>query len=156
MGHAMFYHLTRSSSDAMVQTLVPKALAQGWHVVIRSPLAERLGQLDDLLWQQPEDGFLPHAIACGEASDAKQPVLLTTGQSMPNGARYLIAMDGAEISPAEVEALERACLLFEDGDATAMTHARALWKSLTDQGVTAQYWSEESGAWRMKLEKRAE
>lgn len=155
MGHAMFYHLTQSAPEALIQTLVPRALQQGWPVVIRSPSPERLAALDDLLWQQPRDGFLPHAVATGTARDAQQPVLLTTGADMPNAARYLIALDGAGFSPQELGTLDRACLLFEAMDEAAMTHARGLWKSLTGEGVTAQYWSEETGSWKMKLEKRA-
>ena len=33
--------------------------------------------------------------------DADQPVLLTTGTAVPNGATYLVAIDGAEVTPAE-------------------------------------------------------
>ena len=32
-------------------------------------------------------------------------------------------------------------------------HARVQWKTLTDAGCSAQYWSEESGRWEKKAEK---
>ncbi|MCW8843703.1 MAG: DNA polymerase III subunit chi, partial [Rhodobacteraceae bacterium] len=32
---------------------------------------------------------------------------------------------------------------------------RGQWKSLTDAGCAAQYWSEESGRWEKKAEKAA-
>ena len=150
----MFYHLTRSSPEDLLGTLVPRALAQGWHVAIRSPNRATLERLDDLLWTQPEDGFLPHAIACGGSSDRLQRVLLTQGTDLPNAARYVIALDGADLLAAEVAAVERACLVFDAQDGAQMDHARGLWKTLTAQGVAAQYWSEESGAWAMKTERR--
>lgn len=151
----MFYHLTHSSADAMVQMLVPRALAQGWRVVLRSPRRDTLARLDDLLWVKPDDSFVPHAMATGTGADADQPVLLTQDTGLPNAARYLVALDGADMSPEEIATLERACLLFDAGDEAQMTHARALWKSLTAAGVAAQYWSEESGSWTMKVEKKA-
>lgn len=155
MGHAMFYHLTHSSADALVQLLVPRAMGQGWRIAIRSPQRETLNRLDNLLWEHPEDGFVPHALSNGTAADADQPVLLTQDHALPNGARYLLALDGADISASETALLERACLVFDATDAAQMTHARGLWKTLTAAGVAAQYWSEESGSWAMKVEKKA-
>jgi len=154
MGHAMFYHLTQSTPEGLIQTLIPRALGQGWRVAIRSPNRPTLERLDDLLWMQPDDSFLPHALATGSGLDAEQTVLLTQGSALPNGARYLIALDGADIDPAEVATMERACLVFDAADAAQMDHARALWKGLTQAGIAAQYWSEESGNWAMKTERK--
>ena len=36
MGTVMFYHLTRSSVDEAVSMLLPRALAQGWRVMLRA------------------------------------------------------------------------------------------------------------------------
>lgn len=154
MGHAMFYHLTHSSPQALVQLLVPKAVQQGWNVVIRSPDPDRLRALDDMLWQVPPDGFLPHAIAKNDAQDIEQTVLLTSDDAIPNAARYLLALDCASVSAAEIPVLDRACLVFDAQDQAQMTHARQMWKTLTDQGIAAQYWSEETGSWKLKHEKK--
>jgi len=151
MGAVYFYHLTRSAPEATVQNLVAKSLAAGWRVAVRAPGAAVLDRLDDLLWLNPEDGFLPHGRAGGD-HEADQPVLLTTSPDLPNGAACVIAVDGAEISADEVHALDRACILFDGGDAAALTHARAQWKTLTGAGCGAQYWSEETGQWQKKAE----
>lgn len=63
-----------------------------------------------------------------------------------------MSVDGAEVSAEEVAALERVCILFDGNDEQAVQQAREQWKTLTDAGCSAQYWSEESGRW----EKRAE
>jgi DNA polymerase III subunit chi len=154
MGTAMFYHLTRSPVEATLAMLLPKSLAQGWHVVVRGTDAARMGWLDEKLWLGPEDGFVPHGVA-GGAHDADQPVLLTTGDAVPNGAQCLMVMDGAEVTAEESAAVERVCVLFDGNDEAALAGARAQWTGLTGAGIGAQYWSEEGGRWQMKTEKAA-
>ena len=63
-----------------------------------------------------------------------------------------MAVDGAEVSSTEVDALERVCILFDGNDHDALTRARGQWKMLKDAGCKAQYWSEESGRWEMMAE----
>ena len=151
MGAALFYHLTRSSAEATLQTLLGKSLQAGWRVVVRGRSDAFLGRLDELLWLRPEDGFLPHGRA-GGAHDADQPVLLTAEDAIPNGAACLMSVEGAGVSPEEVQALERVCILFDGADPEALQRARGQWKALTGAGCAAQYWSEEGGRWEKKAE----
>ncbi|MFV0336057.1 MAG: DNA polymerase III subunit chi [Tropicimonas sp.] len=151
MGQALFYHLTRHPLDVTLTLLLEKSLQRGWRVMVRGRDEGRLDWLDRKLWLGPEEGFLPHGLAGGE-HDADQPVLLGTGPQIANGAGCLISVDGAEVTVEEVAALERACILFDGRDAAAVQHARGQWKALTGGGAKAQYWSEESGTWKMKAE----
>ena len=151
MGAAYFYHLTQRPLEAALPLLLDKALAAGWRVAVRGSDAARMDQLDLRLWEGPEDGFLPHGRA-GGPHDALQPVLLTTGTERPNGAVCVMAVDGAEVMPDEVQALERVCILFDGNDAAAKEAARGQWRALTGAGCTAQYWSEASGKWEKKAE----
>lgn len=151
MGEAYFYHLTRNAVDVTLATLLTRSLAQSWRVAVRGGDAGRLDWLDDRLWQG--DGFLPHGLA-GGLHDARQPVLLTTG---PAGDRdCLMAVDGAEVAPTEVTAMKRTCILFDGTDGEAVSRARVQWKTLTDAGCAARYWSEESGKWEEKASKNVE
>lgn len=152
MGAAFFYHLTDNPLEATLPMLIGKARGAGWRVLVRGRDAAQLGRLDDVLWQGPEDGFLPHGLA-GGPHDADQPVLL--GDVASDGFACLMSIGGAEVSAEEVSALERTCILFDGHDGAALDRARGQWKALTDAGCAAQYWSEESGRWEKKAERGA-
>ncbi|MFP4449797.1 MAG: DNA polymerase III subunit chi [Rhodosalinus sp.] len=152
MGAAYFYHLTRRPLEAALPQLLEASLARGWRVVVRGRDPERMAWLDEKLWLGPEDQFLPHGLA-GGAHDARQPVLLTTERETPNSAACLMSVDGAEVAPEEVQALERVCVLFDGNDAAALDRARGQWAALTGADCRAQYWSEESGRWEKKAER---
>jgi DNA polymerase-3 subunit chi len=148
LGNALFYHLTRSPAENLLPVLIGKSLQAGWRVELRGMQPERMERLDLHLWQG--DGFLPHGLA-GGAHDARQPVLLTLpGQVAANAPSCLMALDGVEVETAELATLERTCIIFDGGDAAALNRARDQWKALTAAGVTAEYWSEESGRWERK------
>ena len=147
----MFYHLTRSGAETTLLTLLPRALAAGWRVMIRSQDRAALERLDERLWLHPEDGFLPHGLE-GGPHDADQPVLLGQGGAV-NGAQALALLDGAEVTADEARKLERVWTIFDGDDPVAVAQARGLWTQLTAGGVSAQYWSEESGRWEKKAEK---
>lgn len=150
MGAVYFYHMTQTPLEATLPALLEKSLAAGWRVLVRGTRAAELERLDELLWLRPEDGFLPHGLA-GDQRDADQPVLL--GIDTPLAGRdALICVDGARVDPAEVSDLTRASLLFDGGDAAAVDAARAQWRAVTAAGVSAQYWSQESGRWEKKAE----
>ena len=151
MGAAYFYHLTRDPIEVALPMLLGKALGAGWKVAVRGTDMGRLDWLDQKLWLGPEDGFLPHGLA-GGAHDARQPVLLTTSREAPNGATCVMTIDGAAIDAPEVTALDRACILFDGHDPEAVQAARIQWKTLTDAGCAAQYWSQESGRWEKKAQ----
>jgi DNA polymerase-3 subunit chi len=151
MGAAWFYHMTRKPLEETLPVLLTRAQGQGWRVAVRGTDPARIAWLDEKLWLLSDDGFLPHGIA-GGAFDADQPVLLTTGPVVPNGARCLVAIDGAEVTPGEVAAMERVSIMFDGQDPDALARARAQWKALTAAGCAAAYWSEESGRWEKKAE----
>ncbi len=151
MGTAMFYHLTRSGPEEVLALILPRALAAGWRVMLRSPNPDRRDRLDAKLWLEPEDGFLPHGLE-GGPFDADQPVLIGQGGAT-NAAQGVVLLDGAEPLPGE-EGCERLWVLFDGDDPAAVQAARGLWSRMTGLGMAAQYWSEETGRWVMKTEKK--
>jgi DNA polymerase-3 subunit chi len=151
MGAAWFYHMTRKPLEETLPVLLTRAQGQGWRVAIRGTDPARIAWLDEKLWLLSDDGFLPHGVA-GGAFDTDQPVLLTTGTAVPNGATYFVAIDGAEVTPDEVAAMKRVSIMFDGHDPDALARARAQWKALTAAGCAAAYWSEESGRWEKKAE----
>ena len=151
MGAAYFYHLTRKPLEDTLPVLLQKARQAGWRIAVRGTDHGYLEWLDEKLWQGPEEGFLPHGVA-GGAHDALQPILLTTSQDAPNTPQCIMSVGGADVSAAEVQALDRVCILFAGSDPEAVQQARGQWKALTGAGCAAQYWSEESGRWEKKAE----
>lgn len=149
----LFYHLTRSTVEDTVAILLGRAMAAGWRVMLRGTDPARLDALDARLWLGEEGSFLPHGRE-GGPHDADQPVLLGRGAAV-NGARAVMLVDGALATTDEARALERVWLLFDGADTAALGAARGEWKRLTDAGVAAQYWSEDSGRWQMKTERKA-
>ena len=151
MGAVYFYHLTRTPVEITLPMLLGKARQAGWRCAVRACDIARLNWLDEKLWLGPEDAFLPHGMA-GGAHDAMQSILLTTGPGAGNDPACLMALDGVAVSPEDVSAMERVCILFDGNDPDALDVARGQWKLLTDAGCAAQYWSQESGNWAKKAE----
>ncbi len=150
MGAAYFYHLTDSPLDATLPMLIGKAREAGWRVLVKGHDEVLMKRLDEVLWLRPEDGFLPHGLAGGPHDD-DQPVLL--GDAPADGFACVMSVGGADITPDEVVASERTCILFDGHDGAALEHARGQWKALTDAGCPAQYWAQEDGRWTKKAEK---
>ncbi|MGH1329639.1 MAG: DNA polymerase III subunit chi [Paracoccaceae bacterium] len=151
MGAAYFYHLTHGSLEDTLPMLLSKARAAGWRVAVRGRELGLLAFLDERLWTHPAESFLPHGLAGGD-HDAAQPILLTTAAEAANDPACVMAIGGAEISSEEVLALERVCILFDGHDIEALERARGQWRMLTGAGCSAQYWSQEGGAWEKKAE----
>ncbi|MBY6200592.1 DNA polymerase III subunit chi [Maritalea mobilis] len=152
MGAAFFYHLTRQPLDVTLRSLLEKSLQQGWRVAVRGRTDDMLERLDAQLWLGPSgDEFLPHGRS-GGPHDADQPILLTTAEAAANQPDCLVSVEGAAVSAPEVAALSRVMILFDGHDPAAVQTAREQWKSLTDAGAEAKYWSEESGRWEMKAQ----
>jgi DNA polymerase-3 subunit chi len=150
----MFYHLTHSTPADMLAVNAPRALQQGWRVMVRGTDAGALDQMDAALWiTGGDESFLPHGLG-GGPHDVDQPVLLGLGTAV-NGARVLALVDGAGASDSEVRAMERVWVLFDGKDDARLQAARAQWKATVAAGHAAQYWSEESGRWEKKAESPA-
>ncbi len=152
MGAVYFYHLTRRPLEVALPMLLERARGAGWRVAVRGTARDRLEWLDGKLWQEPAEGFLPHGLS-GGPHDARQPILLTDAPGRAaNDAVCVMSIDGAPVDADEVRTLERVCILFDGGDEAATAHARTQWKTLTDAGCAAQYWSEASGRWEKKAD----
>ena len=154
MGTVMFFHLMHSAPADTLGVNLPRALGQDWRVMVRGTDPAALDHLDQALWLKGgDDGFLPHGLQGGPA-DADQPVLLGQGDAV-NGARVLALIDGATATDAEITAMERVWILFDGNDPDSLQAARGQWKAITAAGHPAQYWSEETGRWVMKVENPA-
>ena len=149
MGEAFFYHMTETPLERTLPVLLARSLERGWRILVRGRDEGRLAWLDERLWLEPKDSFLPHGRAGGEF-DADQPVLLAPDGHDATGFACLMTLDGAGVTPGEITASERTCILFDGNDQAAVEFARTQWRTLTGAGVQAKYWSDASGKWEQK------
>ena len=59
-------------------------------------------------------------------------------------------VDGARVDDADTAKFDRVCLLFNGYDEDHLNDARADWKKVADQGLTATYWAQADGKWQQK------
>lgn len=148
MSEVLFYHLERQSLEALLANLLEKTLERGWRAVVEAPSRERIEALDAHLWTYRDDSFLPHGLDDGPHADS-QPILLTTGEGAANAAEVRFIIDGAE--PRQLEAHQRAVLIFDGRDDEAVALARRRWKELKASSHALTYWQqEEQGRWVKK------
>lgn len=151
---AVFYHLTRLGLDETLATILTRAHKTGWKVAVRGVTRPALEALDARLWALCEgEAFLPHGLE-GGPQDTAQPILLGTG-ALAAGTKGLVLLDGAVTDAEEARGLERVWVLFDGNDPAQLDGARGLWSGLTTGGMAAQYWSDETGVWVMKVERPA-
>ena len=92
--------------------------------------------------------WLPHGSqAMGEAD--RQPIWLTAEDApAPNGARFLVLVDGAD--SARLAEYDRVLDLFDGGDPAAMAAARQRWSAAKAAGHALSYWQQGARGWEKK------
>jgi len=144
MTETLFYHLERRSLDDVLPGLIERTLQRGWRAIIKTESAERADAIDNLLWTYNERSFLPHAQS-GDGNPARQPVLISVENGVPNRANVLFLVGGAEPPPwteAAPAALDRIVLVFDGRDEVALARARDAWKAAREAGHDVTYWKE--------------
>jgi DNA polymerase-3 subunit chi len=148
MAEVLFYHLTESTLEMALPTLLEKSVGRGWRAVVQAGSEERRDALDQHLWLYRDDSFLPHG-ADHEPHAAEQPVVLTAGPANPNAAQIRFLVDGAP--PPPLNGYERAVFLFDGNDEDQIQMARGHWKTLKGDGHDVTYWQQTpEGRWERK------
>ncbi len=138
-----FYHLERQPLERALPLLLERARANGWTAVVQATDPERIAALDELLWTYSEDSFLAHG-AAHDGDGAMQPVFLTTQADNPNACAVRLFVDGADVVSAladpQAAPRERAMVVFDGADESALQTARAQFRALRDKGFVLSYW----------------
>lgn len=140
-----FYHLATSPLERALPRLLEKILEGGKRAVILCATQERLDFLNASLWTMGKISFIPH----GSAQDGfpeDQPIWLTLQDENPNGADFLIQIEGVD-SPA-LGTYKRCLDLFDGADDNAVKAARERWAKYKAEGHTITYWVQNAaGGW---------
>ena len=139
-----FYHLAKWPLEHALPKLLERILKQDFRVVIRVASDRHLSALNQTLWTYDPKSFLPH----GSASDGyveQQPIYLTTGSEVPNGATVLILT--GDLDAADIDSFAR-CVDIFDGNDEAVAKARKRWVLRSVAGYSQAYWRQTSdGRW---------
>lgn len=151
MAEIAFYHLTRTPLAEALPKLLGRVLAGGGRALVLCGSAERVAALDAALWLCPEPDWLPHGSAATGHAD-QQPIWLTEtdvdAAGAPNGARFLVLVDGAE--SARLDAFDRVLDLFDGADEAALAAARRRWSAARAAGHALSYWQQGPRGWERK------
>jgi DNA polymerase-3 subunit chi len=149
MTEVVFYHLIGKPLERALPELLEKSYERGWRVVVQAASDERVDALDAHLWTYRDDTFLPHGTA-RDSEIAAQPILLTTSDLNPNGAKVRFLIDDVPM-PADAKDYDRIVLLFDGEDDDAVAAARERWGEAKAQGFAVTYWQpDEHGRWVKK------
>ncbi len=144
MTSVAFYHLTRTGPEAAVAPLLGRTLQAGERAVVRLRDVAGIEALSSALWASEDPVWLPHGHAgVGEAD--LQPIWLTAADEVPNGARYLFLLGGAEA--AGLERFERVFDLFDGRDDEAVQAARVRCSAAKAAGLGLAYWQQGEQGW---------
>ena len=143
-----FYHLTKWHLEHALAKLLERTLNQNLRTVVRVASEQRLADLNQSLWTYDVKSFLPH----GSPSDGyveQQPIYLTTGSEVPNGATVLILTDN--LDAADIKNFAR-CVDIFDGTEEAVKEAYKRWVQRSKAGYSQTYWRQtRDGRWTKHL-----
>jgi DNA polymerase-3 subunit chi len=148
MAEVAFYHLTRLPLEMALPKLLGRVLGTGGRALVLCSSEERVAALDDALWKSTDPDWLPHGTAkSGHA--AMQPIWLTAEDApAPNGARFLVLVDGVE--SARIAEYDRVLDLFDGADEQAVAAARRRWSAAKAAGHALSYWQQGARGWEKK------
>lgn len=148
MTEIRFYHIQKKSAESVISELAERALTRGHKILIRLRDETETNRLNDFLWTNKPDSFLPHG-AASDGNPDRQPVFLTATNDNPNNSDVLFIMPGAE--SAGVENFTLVCDILDGRDENQIIAGRARYKDWKAQGHIISYWQQsEAGKWEQK------
>ncbi len=147
MAEVGFYHLLSTPLERALPKLLERARAQGYPIVVRAGSAERVAQLDSVLWTYEEASFLPHGTA-RDGHATVQPIWLTERDHNPNEATMIVLIDGLEA--ADLSAFTRCADIFDGSDESAVEAARGRWRRAREAGHDLTYWQQTETGWERR------
>lgn len=143
-----FYQLAASPFETVLVRIANKAWERGLRVCLRAADASHAHHLNDLLWRQPADGFLPHGLWNGGHVE-RQPLLIAPGVDDRNGASVIIL--GVAEPLAQPDRFDMVVDFVPGGDPLARAASRDRYRHYRQLGCTLEYWIQApEGGWSRK------
>ena len=143
-----FYHIQKVSLEPVLLKLLQKSLSAGKRSLVLVDSAERVQNLDLLLWNYEPASWLPHGASHDEYPE-EQPILLSTEDENLNHSHFLFLLEGMKTS--NLAEYERCFILFEGRFEGAVNTARTHWINYEKAGHQLTYWQQsDDGTWAKK------
>lgn len=104
MNQVDFFILPDSSEISLQHyacRLASRSWEQGKRVLIQTDSSQQSQQVDELLWNQQADSFIPHGIATLEPQDQQQPILISHQPVKDNAFQHVINLSSR---PCDIQA----------------------------------------------------
>ncbi|MBM3572033.1 MAG: DNA polymerase III subunit chi [Alphaproteobacteria bacterium] len=145
MAEVSFYHLLTRPLEWALPRLLEKIAERGARAVVMAGTEERVEWLNQQLWTYDPNSFLAHGSA-RDGDAVEQPIWLTAADENPNGATFLLLIDGA--ASATINQYERCFDIFDGNDQASVAAARLRWTHYKAAGHGVTYWKQnERGGW---------
>jgi DNA polymerase III subunit chi len=142
-----FYQLLSTPLERALPKILERGRALGYPIVVRAGSAERVAQLDSVLWTYEEASFLPHGTV-RDGNAAAQPIWLTERDDNPNQATMLVLIDGLEA--VDLSTFVRCADIFDGSDESAVEAARGRWRRAREAGHNLTYWQQTATGWERR------
>lgn len=150
MSRIDFYHLHKNTLEETLPKLVAKAYETGKNIKIKVGNELRVEFINSLLWTFDEESFLAHGTKKDGMTDL-QPIYISYEDDVPNSAKLLFLVDGAESDIEKVSDFERVFYIFNGQVEDELNKARSMFKKFKTNGDEMHYWQQtELGAWKEK------
>lgn len=141
-----FYHLTSTPLEKALPKLLEKVVDSGNRVCI-STIAERIENIDKVLWNYSSKTFLAHGTE-NDPYPEIQPIYITASNDNPNGANILAIIDS---EPLNIEEFEKCIDMFDGNSEEGLKKAKERLSKYKKLGFTITYWQQGiKGNWEKK------
>ncbi|EJF80705.1 hypothetical protein MCO_00219 [Bartonella sp. DB5-6] len=145
----LFYHLTQSTLEDILPTLVERALDRFGRVTIQCVSKEQCDAIDTRLWVYADEAFIGHGTEYDQHPNL-QPVFLTTGQENPNDSKIRFLIEGAVCF--DINVYQRLVVIFDGRNDEQLNLVRAQWKKYKMENHDLSYWQQtEDRCWEKQV-----
>ena len=143
---AFFYNSSHRDVVADIAWLAENIFKKKNKIVIFCTDQETVDVIDDFLWSNRDDSFIPHATK-KHGKDSLDPILVTDDLQRCYQHDVLLALNGVLIKEKDWERFAKIYYFFDDQDTKEKENARSMWKSFASLNIDCKYWINEKNKW---------
>ena len=147
MPEILFYKTLPLEVEKTFYSLVEKSIEKGLISVAIFNHKEKLDLINDFLWTNKQDSFLPHVKRSDEIlTDFSIPLYLTTEEENPYHAKILFCIDG--YIPKNIDSWERLIFIADPNDNVLLEKYKKFYETIKkDFKKIIFYKKTENGKW---------